>query len=159
MGERELLRAGAGLSFFAGAAHAAAAPEHLAEWWGYGLFFLLASMAQFYLALALAVAARAAGEAEPARCAELDGTRDFVMLGLPARAFYLLGVLGNAAVIALYTVTRTVGVPLIGPDAGEVEPVTALGVASKLVEGALIAALLGLLRGGAAARPAAERHA
>jgi hypothetical protein len=35
----------------------------------------------------------------------------------------LAGVAGNLAIVALYLLTRTVGIPLFGPEAGRVEAV------------------------------------
>lgn len=63
-----------------------------------------------------------------------------------ARIYYLLGVAGNAAIVALYLATRTVGIPLFGPEAGEVEPVGVIDVISKVAELTLIAVLLRLYR-------------
>jgi hypothetical protein len=42
----------AALSLVAGLVHLGVAPEHFEEWWGYGVFFLVASAAQvFYVPL------------------------------------------------------------------------------------------------------------
>lgn len=151
---RGLVRAAGALSVLAGLIHVLAAPEHLAEWWGYGLFFLLASVAQLYFGIALLAVLAPGGLAGDDRVPR-GGNEGFFLLGFSRRAWFLLGVLGNLAVVALYAVTRTLGVPLLGPEAGEVEPVTALGVASKLMELALVAALLLLLRLGPQAAPRA----
>ncbi|CAA9448537.1 MAG: hypothetical protein AVDCRST_MAG02-653 [uncultured Rubrobacteraceae bacterium] len=43
---REALRVAAGLSLVAALAHVWAMPEHFAEWWGYGGFFLVVAVAQ-----------------------------------------------------------------------------------------------------------------
>jgi hypothetical protein len=56
-----------------------------------------------------------------------------------------LGIVGNLALIALWAWTRTIGIPFVGPGAGEVEPVSALDVVAKVVEGGLIALLIVLL--------------
>lgn len=56
------------------------------------------------------------------------------------------GIIGNGLIIALYLVTRTVGVPVFGPDAGEVEPFGVIDVISKIVELGLIVSLVMLLR-------------
>lgn len=61
------------------------------------------------------------------------------------RALYMLGILGNAAVVTLYLITRTVGIPFFGPGAGEVDKVTALGLISKAIELALSAVLVVLV--------------
>jgi len=85
----------AALSLVAGLVHLGVAPEHFEEWWGYGAFFLVASAAQvFYVPL---------------------------LVRWPIHAVLLAGVAGNLAIAALYLLTRTVGIPLFGPEAGKVE--------------------------------------
>jgi len=105
------------LSLAAGLIHLVAAPEHLQEWWGYGYFFLAAGIGQV-----------------------LYGQFLFRHVHR-GRAFYASGLLGTLAIIGLYVVTRTVGIPFFGPDAGEREAVSALDVGSKIVELALIVVL------------------
>ncbi len=105
----------AGLSVTAGVIHVAAMPEHFAEWIGYGLFFLIAAVAQLVYPLILLT----------------EG---------PKRTLLLAGIWGNAFIIALYIVSRTVGIPF-GPSMGEVEPVQALDAVSKLAELILICCL------------------
>ncbi|MHB1262286.1 MAG: hypothetical protein ACYC2H_11290 [Thermoplasmatota archaeon] len=132
VGDRALVRAAAAMSLLAAAVHAGLIGEHLREWWGYGAFFVLASLAQ--------------------------GTYGLILLALPARPnwdvlawrawrrrLYLAGAAGNAAVIGLYVVSRTLGVPFVGPAEGEVEPVGALDLATKATEALLVGSLL-LLR-------------
>ena len=64
----------------------------------------------------------------------------------PRRPVLLLtGVGGNLAIIVLYLVTRTVGVPFFGPHAGEVEEVGVIDLAATLAEVALVVALAALL--------------
>ncbi|HMN62120.1 MAG TPA: hypothetical protein PJ988_17250, partial [Anaerolinea sp.] len=55
------------------------------------------------------------------------------------------GILGNAAIIALWIVTRTLGIPL-GPEAGMVEEIGALDLTSKIAELVVIVCLAVLLR-------------
>jgi MFS family permease len=89
------LYAAAALSLVAGLVHLWVMPEHFEKWWGYGAFFLLAAAAQvIYVAL---------------------------LLRWPSRAVLLIGIAGNIAIVALYLLTRTTGIPLFGPEAGEVE--------------------------------------
>ena len=89
------LYAAAALSLVAGIVHLWVMPEHLEEWWGYGAFFLVAAAAQvLYVPL---------------------------LLSWPSRAVLLTGIAGNIAIVALYLLTRTTGIPLFGPEAGEVE--------------------------------------
>ena len=100
------------LSLVAGFIHAIVSPDHFAEWWGYGLFFVVAAFAQVaYGAIPLF-----------RRMVEDVG----ILEGWPAgrvRAFLWAGILGNVAIIALWLVTRTVGIPFFGPEAGTVEPI------------------------------------
>src|SRR5581483_12315516 len=93
----------------------------LREWWGYGYFFLAAAIGQVLYAQLL-----------------FRGDRR-------GPAFFAAGLLGTLGIIALYVATRTVGIPVFGPAAGEVEPVGALDIPSKLIELALIATLAALL--------------
>jgi hypothetical protein len=39
----------------------------------------------------------------------------------PTRIVLLVGIAGNLAIVGLYLLTRTVGIPFFGPEAGEVE--------------------------------------
>jgi hypothetical protein len=108
------------LSAIAALIHYSVMPEHFAEWWGYGAFFLVAATAQAVYAVWL----------------------------LRERPSWLLwaGIVGNLAIIALWSVTRTIGIPLFGPHAGEVETIGAIDVVSKIAEALLIAILAVLLR-------------
>ena len=75
--------------------HLGVTPEHFEEWWGYGTFFVVASAAQiFYVP---------------------------IVVLLPTRIVLLGGTAGNLAIVGLYLLTRTVGIPFFGPEAGEVE--------------------------------------
>lgn len=109
-----------GLSAGAGLIHLMVAPQHFEEWIGYGLFFLGAAGVQLGYALLLA--------------------------WKPNRKVLLAGIIGNGLIIGLYLITRTVGIPFFGPEAGEVEPIGTLDVISKIVEVALIFSLAMLLR-------------
>ena len=140
--EPVLIRTAVFLSISAGLLHGLNVREHLAEWWGYGLFFLFAAAGQFVYGLVLIV--------RPWNYDQTGGRRDG---GVYARRFYLAGAAGNAFLIALYLVTRTVGIPALGPDAGQREPFTAVGAATKLIEIGLVAALVRL----ASRRPALQR--
>ncbi len=121
----------AGLSVGAAIIHFGAAPDHFAEWWGYGAFFVVAGLAQLGYGL--------------------------LLLRQPRRSWglYAAGVAGTLAIIGLYVVSRTLGTPPPGPSAGEVEPVGWLDVASKLVEVTLVGILVALLR----TPPSRERRA
>lgn len=119
---RGLLHLGAMLSLVAALMHALAAPDHFAEWWGYGAFMTAAVVTQAGFAAAL-----------------LWASSQRALEWIAAS-----GIIGNVAIMALYIVTRTLGTPL-GPGAGEVEPVGEMGgidVISTLAEIALVVALI-----------------
>ena len=113
-----LLYAAAALSLVAALIHLWVMPEHMEEWWGYGTFFLVLAVVQALYAVAL--------------------------VRRPRRWLLVAGIVGNLAVIGLWVVTRTLGIPFFGPHAGETEAVGGIDVASKLAEAALVA-LLGVL--------------
>jgi len=141
---RRLEWGAAWLSIAAGVVHGALAPEHLEEWWGYGALFIVAAAAQVVFALVLVL--------EPWR-------RDWLPDRPPldharqARSVYVAGILGNVAIIGLYLVTRTIGIPA-GPHAGMVEEVTTISVVSKVMEVGIIICLVQLLR-----MPIVDRYA
>jgi hypothetical protein len=89
------LYAATALSLIAGLVQLWVTPEHFEEWWGYGAFFLVAAAAQ-YLYIPL-------------------------LLRWLTRSVLLAGIAGNLAIVALYRLTRTVRIPVFGPEAGEVE--------------------------------------
>lgn len=117
---RMLLYMAAALSVADASVHLLVIREHFEEWWGYGAFFLVLAMAQVIYGIAL-----------------LRG---------PKRSLVLLGIFGSLALIGLYGVTRTTGIPLVGPHAGHPEEVEVVGLTSKMLELGLIAVLLGLVR-------------
>ncbi len=127
-----LLYAAATLSLLAAILHAWVMPEHLFEWWGYGTVFLATAVFQALYALALA--------------------------RHPRPWLYRLGIAVNLAIIALWVWTRTVGIPLLGPGAGETEPVGRLDVVSKVAEAGLVALLAALLWRAGRARSGAGHH-
>ncbi len=129
---RKALWVAAVLSVVAALAHLWAVPEHFREWWGYGIFFLAAAAGQ--------------------------GGYGGILPGRPRPYLLLLGVAGNLAVVALYVVTRTVGVPFFGPHAWEVEGVGALGLTATVAELALIVALAALLRSARRPNTAGTAH-
>jgi hypothetical protein len=110
-----VLYAVAALSLLAGLIHLWVMPEHFREWWGYGAFFLVAALAQVvYVPL---------------------------LLRWPNRTVLLVGLAGNSAIVLLYLFTRAVGVPLFGPEAGEVEAVGIIDVCATASEAAIVVAL------------------
>jgi hypothetical protein len=138
--DRRTLRAATVLSLSAGLVHGLNVQEHLREWWGYGLFFLFAAAAQFVYGLILLV--------QPWHYDSTGGRRDGSAY---ARWFYLAGIVANGLIILLYIVTRTIGVPLLGPAAGRVERLSPVGALTTAVEALLVVYLFSLLRRG---RPA-----
>ncbi len=110
-----------GLSMLAGVIHLVVAPDHLAEWLGYGLFFIISSSAQIFYAVLL-------------------------LTQMLNRRLLVAGILGNSSIIVLYLITRTFGIPFFGPHAGMVEAIGGLDILSKIDELALILCLVILLR-------------
>ncbi|MFI6902570.1 hypothetical protein ACIBKY_15035 [Nonomuraea sp. NPDC050394] len=106
------------LSAGAGAVHFAAMGEHFAMDWRHGAFFAVAGWAQVLWAA--------------------------VVLRRPARPVLLAGIVGNAAIVALWGVSRTLGVPF-GPGAGRPEPVGAPDVLATALEIVLVCCALALL--------------
>ena len=112
------LYAAATLSMAAASIHLWVAPEHLAEWWGYGAFFLIIALAQGLFGVAL--------------------------LRWPGRSLFLAGIFGNLGIVAFYIITRTAGIPFIGPHAGEVHAAGTLDLFSVAAELALVGTLVAL---------------
>jgi hypothetical protein len=115
MGRGRTLYAAAALSLLAALIHLWVAPEHFEEWWGYGAFFLVAAAAQVLYAP--------------------------LVLLWPTRIVLLLGIAGNLAIVVLYLLTRTVGIPVFGPGAGEVEGVGFIDLCATTSEVGIAVAL------------------
>jgi plastocyanin len=126
----------AGLSLAAGLIHLFVSMEHFAEWWGYGLFLIWAGLAQIAYALTIFVLPWMSDTAGT------HGNEPRATM----RLVYLIGAAGNAAIITLYIITRTVGIPFVGPSAGTVEPMTPLSVITTAAELILMGVLLWLAR-------------
>jgi hypothetical protein len=109
------------LSAASGIIHAYFMPEHFEAWVGYGVFFLVVSVCQVLLALAL-----------------------LAFRPVP-RILLWAGILGIAAILAMWLVTRTIGIPL-GPEAGEIEEIGVLDLSSKIAELGVIVCLIALSR-------------
>jgi hypothetical protein len=86
-GRERTLYAASALSLLAGLIHLWVTPEHFEEWWGYGAFFLVAAAAQILYVP--------------------------IVLLLPTRIVLLGGIVGNLAIVVLYLLTRTVGIPMV----------------------------------------------
>ena len=109
------------LSSIVGLIHMIMTPVYFSLWVGYGAFFFLAGTAFFAYSALLAV-------------------------NPPKRTLFWVGIVASAATIALWAITRTVGIPFFGPEAGQVEPVGVPDLISKIAEVALIVHLMVLLR-------------
>jgi hypothetical protein len=104
--ERYVLLAGM-LSLVAGAVHAVVCPEHFGEAALYGAFFTAAATGQVLWPV--------------------------VMVVRPRRWVLAAGLAGNLAVLALWAMTRTAGIPL-GPRTGQIEAVGRLDLLATLCE-------------------------
>ncbi len=113
---KPILYSTAALSLLAALIHLWVTPKYFEEWWGYGAFFLAAAIAQGAYSAAL-----------------LRWSRQWLLL--------LLGIGGNLAIVVLYLLTRTVGIPFFGPEAGEVEEVGVIDLCVTVSELALVVAL------------------
>ena len=110
-----VLYAAAALSLVAALIHLWVTPEHFKEWWGYGAFFLVATLTHVLYAP--------------------------LVLVWPTRMVLLFGIGGNLAIVVLYLLTRTVGIPLFGPGAGEAEGVGFVDLCATASEVGIAAAL------------------
>jgi hypothetical protein len=95
----------------AAAIHYAVVAEHFDEWWGFGLFFVSIAVAQLVWAV--------------------------VVVASSSRLLMWFGVVGNAAIIALWIVTRTAGT-LVGPEPHTPEPVAVADSVATALEVALV---------------------
>jgi hypothetical protein len=98
--------------------HARVVDEHLQEWWLEGAFFFVLQVVETLLAFALAFR--------------------------PSRSLYLVTVAVSLGTVALWLVSRTVGVP-VGPGAGEPEAVGTADLVATACELATAFALLPLV--------------
>lgn len=142
----------AALSMLAAALHGGVTGAHFTEWFGYGLFFMVATTTQFvwggFLLLRFLEAKAAQSDPFP----RVGQSR----LEVP---YSWMGVIGNLLIAGMYFVTRTVGIPWFGPEAGEVEAWDAFGLITTTLELVLIALLLVMLFKPAVPRPEEGRGA
>jgi hypothetical protein len=99
------------LSIGAGVIHAAVVPEHLAEAWTFGAFFIL--VAAFQIGWAIMVVLR------------------------PSTIAFATGAVANGAIIAVWALSRTIGLP-IGPEAWIPETMSTVDVTATLMEVLLV---------------------
>jgi hypothetical protein len=111
VGNRAVLAVAAACSLLAMAIHVSVAPEHYREDVLFGVFFTVTAACQ--LGWALIVALR------------------------PTRLWLAVGNIGNALIVALWSYTRFVAVPL-GPEAGSREEIGARDVMATCVEVLLV---------------------
>ena len=123
----------------AAALHGGVTGAHFTEWFGYGLFFLVTTAAQFVWGgfLLLRFFETRAAQSDP-----------FPRVGSSSLEvpYYWAGIAGNLLIASLYVVTRTVGVPWFGPEAGEIEAWDAFGIVTTTLEGVLVALLVVIIR-------------
>ena len=105
---RRLIYWAAGLSIGALIAHGIDFPDHLTEWWGYSAFFVTAGSFQFFYGFGLFL--------QPWRYG--DGGKERENGEAYGRPYYVLGLVLAACVVLLYVITRTTGMPFLGPAAG-----------------------------------------
>jgi hypothetical protein len=117
-GEMKLTLALASLS--AALIHVMAGAHHFAEWWLFGVGFMVMAVAQVVSAASLALST-----ARPA-------------LGAAAAL--------NAAIVVLWAWSRTLGLP-IGPEAGTAEGIGVADVMASVTEAIIVAATIASLRG------------
>jgi hypothetical protein len=135
----------AALSMVAGVVHGIAMAQYMPQWWGYGIFFVVAALAQVIYGVVLLI--------KPWQYDETGGIRESGTGS--ARITYVIGLLMTLTFIVLYLITRTVGVPLMGPMAGQVEPFDPLGLFAQVIHAVLALHLWVLVRytGTTAANP------
>jgi len=107
-------------SIAAGLIHAAVVREHLEEDWVFGAFFIVVAALQIVWAIPIS-------------------------LDVSVIPFASAGILGSGALVALWAVSRTAGLP-IGPGAWMPEPVQTLDVSATVLELVLVAGALVLVR-------------
>lgn len=132
--EQFLLHLAGTLSSTAALIHAMVMPEHFREWWGYGSFFFIVTLAQTIYGIGLVLRAWDIGPI---------GAFEYIWEH-HARTLYVAGIVGNIAIVALYGITRIVGIP-VGPEAGERETFSTISLTSQALELALIGCLILLL--------------
>jgi hypothetical protein len=117
---RLLVYLAAALSLLAGYVHVVYAESHFQEWWGYGAFFVAAGNLQALFAA--------------------------LIVWRPRAWHPLAGIAGNLAIVVVYVLSRTSGIPL-GPHARVVEDAGAIDWATTAAQVALIGALIAMLDG------------
>lgn len=121
--------------------HGGVTGAHFEEWFGYGLFFLIATITQFLFGVFLLL------RSSETRAALNDPYPRVNTQPTPLEPLaYRMGALGNALIIVMYLITRTYGIPFFGPQAGEVEDWDFFGVLTTIMEVILVTMLLHMQR-------------
>ena len=87
--------------------HFAVAPEHFAEWWGFGLFFVL--------------------------CAEVQLGWALLLGRIRSNRMLAVGIAGCLALVAVWALSRTTGLPF-GPETGVPEEIGLPDIVSVVLE-------------------------
>lgn len=106
------------LSLGAAAIHYAVISEHFEEFWAFGLFFAAAAWFQAWWAVEYSLRSQ-------------------------TRRLAMVGVAGNAGIVAVWVVSRLVGLPF-GPRPGEPEPVGLADVTATVLEAVLVIVLVAI---------------
>jgi hypothetical protein len=121
-------------SIAAGLVHAAVVPEHLEEAWVFGVFFIAAAVFQTSWAI--------------------------LIVSRPSPGVYAAGALANGAMIGIWFVSRTIGLP-IGPEPWMAESAGMLDITATVLELLLVAGSLVLrarVHAWRTARPGRSRY-
>ena len=108
------------ISLAVGYVHLAYVDSHWEDWWAYGAFFLATGVGQVLFAP--------------------------LVLIWPRRWLLMVGTAGNVAIVGMYVLSRTQGIPL-GPHTGVKESVAFADLATTGAEIALAAVLLMMIGG------------
>ena len=106
---------GAALATGSGVIHLAVVPDHLAQWWVFGVAFAVAAVVQIGWAGAY--------------------------LARPNGWSSRFGIALNVGIIAVWVISRTAGLP-VGPTAGRPDPIGFVDVVSTLLEVILVGILI-----------------
>ncbi|HEV7808402.1 MAG TPA: hypothetical protein VGO80_21525 [Solirubrobacteraceae bacterium] len=109
----DALRIAGWLSIAAGLIHAIAMIDHFSHYWLFGVFFLVLTYGQVLWGIAL-------------------------LRGRATDRMLRLGAVANLAIVAIWLVSRTAGLPF-GPQAGDPEPIGPMDVAATLDQLVLVA--------------------